>query len=718
MYTFKIWDKLVAFYSGDATTEDAGGSSWGGGVGDSGGGAVWGGGGGGDSGGREWGSGAGATSDAGGAASGGAGLGAATNQMNTADMEYEKVELSMAPLDVLVRALRGVQGDHVTGERVDEVMELVEAEAANLENRDCERFLQACVTPIFSSIPKEPSKLKGTVLCMDLVAKMLKALSLQVEEEAAKEDEAPVEDENQELKEEGDEGQEEEADAAPEEEAETTEVDAEAEEDEEELAGKKEGITLGISNGNDTLEQEIQEEEKDAGISDGNENDPDRADAVEEDTNYEHEEDEDEGNDNEDPMEEEEQDKTEESTENVSDGEPSTNDSNVMSLEAEAEGEADDSNDPVEEKKQHETEEMSENGNIEDPSTGDESNKRPLEEAPDEEPSSKVKRVDKSGGNPSADPKLFMFDAFVTGLSRDVTEAEVEALFGSVGEVEVKLPKFKDSETIKGIAHVNFLSEEAREKAIDKFSGYEWKGSQMKIDKSPARNMLFVRHLSSSWKPSEVEYWMKQKYTQLSRVDVPSEPFEEVHRGFCYLVFNTPFDAHLAFYTYKQEGLEIQGVSLTMSWAVRKAIKDSPKEMDLSTTKSILVSGVDDNTDYGTIFKVFSQFGPIETAMLRKKKKRTKGKATAFVNFKHRDDALKAVEEMDNTFHKDFPYKVRVCLSRPPDQLIGRRPKVSMEDVSDQMLAEGLKVCVRGGNRAGDVEEQFTLSYHHSDRFF
>eukprot|EP00638_Chattonella_subsalsa_P013283 CAMPEP_0117801474 /NCGR_PEP_ID=MMETSP0948-20121206/15113_1 /TAXON_ID=44440 /ORGANISM="Chattonella subsalsa, Strain CCMP2191" /LENGTH=621 /DNA_ID=CAMNT_0005634003 /DNA_START=12 /DNA_END=1880 /DNA_ORIENTATION=+ len=614
------------------------------------------------------------------------------------------------------------------------------------------------------STPSKASRIKVSELKVDLESRGLPTDGLkselvtrlklhlesieEVDRDGEKEDEAPVEDENEELKEEGDEGQEEEADAAPEEEAETTEVDAEAEEDEEELAGKKEGITLGISNGNDTLEQEIQEEEKDAGISDGNENDPDRADAVEEDTNYEHEEDEDEGNDNEDPMEEEEQDKTEESTENVSDGEPSTNDSNVMSLEAEAEGEADDSNDPVEEKKQHETEEMSENGNIEDPSTGDESNKRPLEEAPDEEPSSKVKRVDKSGGNPSADPKLFMFDAFVTGLSRDVTEAEVEALFGSVGEVEVKLPKFKDSETIKGIAHVNFLSEEAREKAIDKFSGYEWKGSQMKIDKSPARNMLFVRHLSSSWKPSEVEYWMKQKYTQLSRVDVPSEPFEEVHRGFCYLVFNTPFDAHLAFYTYKQEGLEIQGVSLTMSWAVRKAIKDSPKEMDLSTTKSILVSGVDDNTDYGTIFKVFSQFGPIETAMLRKKKKRTKGKATdygtifkvfsqfgpietamlnkrkntkrkptACINFKHRDDALKAVEEMDNTFHEDFPYKVRVRLTRPPEN-IGRRPQIPMEDVSDQMLAEGLKVCVRGGNLAGDVEEQFTLSFDHSDRFF
>eukprot|EP00639_Heterosigma_akashiwo_P016926 CAMPEP_0206396402 /NCGR_PEP_ID=MMETSP0294-20121207/22763_1 /ASSEMBLY_ACC=CAM_ASM_000327 /TAXON_ID=39354 /ORGANISM="Heterosigma akashiwo, Strain CCMP2393" /LENGTH=244 /DNA_ID=CAMNT_0053851125 /DNA_START=18 /DNA_END=749 /DNA_ORIENTATION=+ len=91
------------------------------------------------------------------------------------EVEYEKVELSLKPLDVLLRAVKGVQGNYLSEQRAEEVLELVETLGSSLPKKEQERLWQVMLAPIYAGI--EDRQLQGTITCVDIVAKMIKGLS-------------------------------------------------------------------------------------------------------------------------------------------------------------------------------------------------------------------------------------------------------------------------------------------------------------------------------------------------------------------------------------------------------------------------------------------------------------------------------------------------------------------------------------------------------------
>jgi len=77
----------------------------------------------------------------------------------------------------MIRALKGVQSEYVAGETADEVMDLVYTASLMMDIKERERLLQHCVTPIFTGIPKPLEKIKGSMLCANLLVQLLDAIS-------------------------------------------------------------------------------------------------------------------------------------------------------------------------------------------------------------------------------------------------------------------------------------------------------------------------------------------------------------------------------------------------------------------------------------------------------------------------------------------------------------------------------------------------------------
>lgn len=92
---------------------------------------------------------------------------------------------------------------------------------------------------------------------------------------------------------------------------------------------------------------------------------------------------------------------------------------------------------------------------------------------------------------------------FVGGITGDVTEDSISALFaGKLGQdcvARVRFAKAIDG-TFRGFAHVDFSSEEIRNKALAELQGIELNGQPLKVDaarrKDTPRSTVFIGNLS------------------------------------------------------------------------------------------------------------------------------------------------------------------------------------------------------------------------------
>lgn len=77
---------------------------------------------------------------------------------------------------------------------------------------------------------------------------------------------------------------------------------------------------------------------------------------------------------------------------------------------------------------------------------------------------------------------------FVGNLDFKTTRAEVQSLFQEVGEIrDVFLPMDRESGRPRGFAFVEFTTQEAAEKAIARFNGYELAGRALRVNAAEDR---------------------------------------------------------------------------------------------------------------------------------------------------------------------------------------------------------------------------------------
>lgn len=77
---------------------------------------------------------------------------------------------------------------------------------------------------------------------------------------------------------------------------------------------------------------------------------------------------------------------------------------------------------------------------------------------------------------------------YVGNLSYDVTQEDLEQVFGEYGKVSrVSLPVDRETNRPRGFAFVDLSSESEEESAIADLDGAEWMGRDMKVNKARPR---------------------------------------------------------------------------------------------------------------------------------------------------------------------------------------------------------------------------------------
>src|SRR5215208_3730559 len=77
---------------------------------------------------------------------------------------------------------------------------------------------------------------------------------------------------------------------------------------------------------------------------------------------------------------------------------------------------------------------------------------------------------------------------FVGNLDFNTSRAEVQALFGEVGEIrDVFLPTDRESGRPRGFAFVEFSNDEDAAKAIERFNGHELGGRKLRVNAAEER---------------------------------------------------------------------------------------------------------------------------------------------------------------------------------------------------------------------------------------
>lgn len=77
---------------------------------------------------------------------------------------------------------------------------------------------------------------------------------------------------------------------------------------------------------------------------------------------------------------------------------------------------------------------------------------------------------------------------FVGNVSFDTTKAEIERLFGDVGEIsEVFIPTDRETGRPRGFAFVEFADAAAAQAATQRFDGYELNGRPLRVNEAQER---------------------------------------------------------------------------------------------------------------------------------------------------------------------------------------------------------------------------------------
>ncbi len=77
---------------------------------------------------------------------------------------------------------------------------------------------------------------------------------------------------------------------------------------------------------------------------------------------------------------------------------------------------------------------------------------------------------------------------YVGNLSYDVTEADLNSVFGEYGTVKrLTLPTDRETGRVRGFAFVDLSSDEEEQAAIEALDGAEWMGRDLRVNKAKPR---------------------------------------------------------------------------------------------------------------------------------------------------------------------------------------------------------------------------------------
>ncbi|KAL7638381.1 UNVERIFIED_CONTAM: hypothetical protein RMT77_010951 [Armadillidium vulgare] len=323
-------------------------------------------------------------------------------------------------------------------------------------------------------------------------------------------------------------------------------------------------------------------------------------------------------------------------------------------------------------------------------------------------------------------------EVFCGKIPKDLYEDELIPLFENCGTVwDLRLMMDPLTGQNRGYAFVTFTTREAANEAVKQLDNYTIRdNATLKVNISIPNLRLFVGNIPKSKSQEEIleefskrtgnipknreRHELYEEFTKhapgLAEVIIYSSPDDKKkNRGFCFLEYESHKAASLAKRRLSSGRLKVWGCEIIVDWADPQ---EEPDDDTMSKVKVLYVRNLTQSTTEEMLKEKFEEFGKVERVK--------KIKDYAFIHFEERDDALKAMNSLQE---KELGgANMEISLAKPPsdkkkkEEVLRNREKRLM-----QMLAQrGMPVppaMLRsgrggGGSRLGGARSDYDYEFY------
>ncbi|ENN72368.1 hypothetical protein YQE_11003, partial [Dendroctonus ponderosae] len=273
-------------------------------------------------------------------------------------------------------------------------------------------------------------------------------------------------------------------------------------------------------------------------------------------------------------------------------------------------------------------------------------------------------------------------EVFCGKIPKDLYEDELIPLFEQCGTIwDLRLMMDPMTGTNRGYAFVTFTTRDAAHVAVQKLDNYEIKpGKTLKINISVPNLRLFVGNIPKSKGKEEILEEFGKLTAGLIEVIIYSSPDDKKkNRGFCFLEYESHKAASLAKRRLGTGRIKVWGCDIIVDWADPQ---EEPDEQTMSKVKVLYVRNLTQDITEEKLKDSFEAFGKVERVK--------KIKDYAFIHFEDRDNAIKAMDELDG--REMGGSNIEVSLAKPPSD---KKKKEEILRARERRMMQMMQV--RGG---------------------
>jgi len=284
-------------------------------------------------------------------------------------------------------------------------------------------------------------------------------------------------------------------------------------------------------------------------------------------------------------------------------------------------------------------------------------------------------------------------EVFIGKIPRDMFEDELVPLFEKCGQIwDFRLMMDPMTGQNRGYAFLSFLSNESAIKCVQMYDKYEIRNKrELHVTISQPNNRLFVGSIPKTKTKDEIFEEFSKHTTGLTDVILYYQVDEknkgtglQKNRGFCFLEYDTHQAASQARRRLLSGRVKAwNNLIVTVDWADPI---NSPASEIMDKVKVLYVKNLASTVTEECLVTTFSAYGEVEKAK--------KLKDYAFVHFKQRDDARKAMEVLNGLNLEG--QCIEICLAKPQDKKL-KEKKLERQMQKQMALSGGFGFAMRPG---------------------
>ncbi|XP_015174200.1 PREDICTED: heterogeneous nuclear ribonucleoprotein R isoform X6 [Polistes dominula] len=247
-------------------------------------------------------------------------------------------------------------------------------------------------------------------------------------------------------------------------------------------------------------------------------------------------------------------------------------------------------------------------------------------------------------------------EVFCGKIPKDMYEDELIPLFEKCGKIwDLRLMMDPMSGCNRGYAFITFTNRDAAQLAVRELNDYEIrKGKKIGVTVSYNNHRLFVGNIPKNRDRDDLFEEFTKHAPGLTEVIIYSSPDDKKkNRGFCFLEYESHKAASLAKRRLSTGRIKVWGCDIIVDWADPQ---EEPDELTMSKVRVLYVKNLTQDCSEEKLKECFEQYGKIERVK--------KIKDYAFVHFEDRDNAVKAMNELNGI--EIGGSHIEISLAKPP----------------------------------------------------